>query len=92
MAFNVAGTLPAYTVELCLGRAWAVRLACNACGRAVLLGELDLKRFPASATLGAIAQRAKCSGCGSQDGELSTRQGKWASPTQHARDGLGGDQ
>jgi hypothetical protein len=86
MPFRIAGTSPSYTVALCVAKAWAVRLACNRCDRpAALWCDVDLARLPAGATLGAIAARARCAGCGSAEGELSTRQGFWGVHAMHGR-------
>ena len=86
MAFEIQGTSPTYNVALCVEKAWTVCLACEACARPAVewRGE-ELARLPAGATLGAIAARAKCGGCGSTTGRLYTRQGYWGARTAFAR-------
>ncbi len=78
MTYRITGPLPRYTVGLCLTWAWSVRLKCDACDHPpTLWAARDLARLPASATLEEIAVAARCEGCGSTRGELSTVQGRW---------------
>jgi hypothetical protein len=88
MPFQVSGTRTAYTIGLCLEKAWIVRLECRACDREpVQWGEAELLKLPREATLGQIAFRARCAACGSTSGVLCTRQGRWG---ERAKNAVGG--
>ena len=87
MPLAVVGTVPHYTVALCLEKAWAVCIACEACDRPPTRWcEAELRRLPGQATLAQIADRARCAGCGAQSGRLFTRQASWGSRAGLARE------
>jgi hypothetical protein len=64
---------PSLTVGDCFARRWTLVLNCDGCGRR---GDRLLRRvpdkLPAAATMAQIAERARCSACGSDAGELAT--------------------
>ena len=86
MPFRISGTSPANTVALRIEKAWNVRLRCDGCDKAPTIWAEDaLTRLPPGATLGAVATRVRCAGCGSGEGELSKRQGHWGGRAAFAR-------
>ena len=60
----MADPYAAYTVQLCIDKAWAVTLVCRACHHSTSWRVVELAaRFPPAATLGAICARARCTAC-----------------------------
>lgn len=74
MAFRVHAPARNRTVGDCAHLCWEVHFACDA-GHAGRIGSQELlARFPAEATLDAIAERLVCRTCGLRTGALDLRQ------------------
>lgn len=70
MPFRILQTQRDNTVSAIASRGWLTIIGCvNGHSRSLTGPEL-LERFPLDATIGQIADRLKCSTCGSSDGEV----------------------
>ena len=71
MSLAIVGTLPSYTVALCIEKAWTVCLECADCERpATRWTDREMTRLPGGATLQQIADRAACGTCGLRRGRV----------------------
>lgn len=85
MTFKISGTSGAYSAALFIEKAWMIVLKCDGCDRpAVEWGLEELSALPPAGTVQQIADRARCAGCGSAEGVLSSRQGRWGDHLNYA--------
>lgn len=70
MSFRILETQRNNTVSAIASRGWLTIIGCENGHSATFTGPELLERFPLDATIGQIADRLKCSKCGSSEGEV----------------------
>jgi hypothetical protein len=74
MAFRLMSGAPEMTVAAVQQRAWLTIIGCENGHSLTLNGAELVERFPPAATLGQLAERLKCSICGSTSGRIGFMQ------------------